>query len=298
MTQNIVVFENVSKSFGDIQALRDISFALRKGGVMALLGPNGAGKSTALSLLMGMWQPDTGRVHLFGLPPGSVDVLRKLGLTPQETDFPPELTPRELLRFATAHYRAPEDVETLIVRFGLTAFAERRTAGFSGGQKRRLALAMAFAGRPQLVLLDEPTTGLDPEARKVFHAIIREYVAEHGGTVLLTSHDWEEISRLADHIVMIDAGRVVVDGGVGEIRKAVGLARMSLVLARDEAALPSGFHKCDGHWEYVGTDTDAMLHRLLVDRVPFHDLRITPLGLEEALDLYRQDDTSNPTEAR
>ena len=297
MTQDIVVFENVSKSFGAIQALHDISFAMRKGRVMVLLGPNGAGKSTALSLLMGMRRPDAGRVRLFDLPPGSGSVLRKLGLTPQETDFPPELTPRELLRFATAHYRTPEDVEKLVERFGLTAFADRRTAGFSGGQKRRLALAMAFAGRPQLVLLDEPTTGLDPEARKGFHTIIRDHVAEQGGTVLLTSHDWEEISRLADHIVMMDAGRVVVDGSVDEIRKAVGLARMSLACTREEAILPPVFRKRDGYWEYVGADTDAMLHRLLVDRVPFRDLRITPLGLEEALDIYRRTDRTDPTEA-
>ena len=284
MGDDIVRFSNIAKRFGDVEALKELTFSVAAGQAVALLGPNGAGKTTALTILLGLRPPSAGEVTVFGLQPGQPAALRRTGVTPQATDFPPQMTPRELLRFATAHYPVPAAVDELIERFGLAKLADRRAKGFSGGEKRRVALAMAFAGHPDLVVLDEPTTGLDARAQAAFHAVARQYV-EAGGALLMTSHYWHEIESVAERIVLIDEGRVAIDGRIDAIRERVNMKRLSFAAAAVPEALRARLTRAGGRWRYAGPDTDAVLREIIAAGVEATDILVEPLGLEEVLDL-------------
>ena len=164
---------------------------------------------------------------------------QRLGVTPQETGLPPTLRVGEVVDFVSAHYSNPVPRAELLDRFGLTDLARRQTGGLSGGQKRRLAVALAFVGRPQLVILDEPTTGLDVEARHSLWDAIRAF-HDDGGTVLLSSHYLEEIEALAQRVVVLGEGRVLADDTVAAVRDMVGVRRVSLVAARAAGAARRG----------------------------------------------------------
>ena len=212
----------VSKRFGSIPALQGLELEVPEGEIVALLGPNGAGKTTALSILLGLRQPDAGRAELFGREPRHPAARAAIGATPQDAAFPHTLRVGEVADLVRAHFSRPEPRGRLLERFGLTGVARRQTGGLSGGQRRRLALALAFAGRPRAVFLDEPTTGLDVEARRAVWAEIARY-GDEGGTVLLTTHHLEEAERLASRIVLIAAGRVVAQGTAGELTRLAGV---------------------------------------------------------------------------
>jgi ABC-2 type transport system ATP-binding protein len=183
------------------------------------------GKTTAISILLGLRRPDTGRVELFGREPWHPAARAAIGATPQDAAFPQTLRVGEVVDLVRAHYGRPEPRDQLLERFGLREVARRQTGGLSGGQRRRLALALAFAGRPRAVFLDEPTTGLDVEARRSVWAEIERY-GEGGGTVLLTTHHLEEAERLASRIVLVAAGRVVAQGTSAELTRLAGAAAL------------------------------------------------------------------------
>jgi ABC-2 type transport system ATP-binding protein len=201
----------VTKRFGEATALDGVSLEVRGGEVLALLGPNGAGKTTAVSLLLGLRRPDAGRVELFGRDPRRPVARTAVGVTPQETGFPPTLRVRELVDLVSAHFRESAPSAELLDRFGLGGLAGRQTGGLSGGERQRLSVALAFAGRPRLLLLDEPTAGLDVEMRRAVWLEVRAY-ADGGGTVLMTTHHVEEAETLASRVVLLAGGRVVADG--------------------------------------------------------------------------------------
>ena len=209
----------VEKRLGRSQALAGVDLALREGEVLALLGPNGAGKTTAVRLLLGLRRPDGGTARVFGRDPTVPDARRPLGSTPQDVSFPPTLRVLELVDLVRAHYEHPLPAAELLERFGLDELAGRQAGGLSGGERRRLALALGFAGRPRAVLLDEPTTGLDVESRREAWAHIRAFSAA-GGAVLLTTHSLEEAEALASRIAVIHLGRIVAEGTPTEIRGA------------------------------------------------------------------------------
>ncbi|WP_432977772.1 ABC transporter ATP-binding protein [Dactylosporangium sp. CA-233914] len=272
----------VSRRYGDTLALDTVSLDIEQGGVVGLLGPNGAGKSTLINLLVGLRRPTSGRVELFGGDPRDPASRRRIGVTPQETGLPPTLRVRECLEFVGRHFPdAVPDAETLD-RFGLTDVAGRQTGGLSGGQKRRLAVALAFVGRPRLVFLDEPTTGLDVQARRALWDAIRDF-ADRGGTVVLTSHYLEEIEALADRVVVIGRGRVLADDTVPAIRAMVGIHRVSLT-APELPELPGvvGVEAYDGRTSLLTPDADQLVRDLVRAGVPFHGLQVQPTTLEEA----------------
>jgi ABC-2 type transport system ATP-binding protein len=273
----------VTKSFGAARALVGVDLDLRRGEVLGLLGPNGAGKSTAISLLLGLRRPDSGHVLLFGRDPRDVAARERLGVVLQEPSLPPVLRAGELLDLVRAHYRDPVPRVELLARFELDGLARAQIGGLSGGQRRRLALAAALAGRPEALLLDEPTAAIDAGGRRVLWAELSTFVAG-GGAVLLTTQQLEEAERYATRIVVIARGRVVGAGSVDDVRARVGRTRITLRAER-LPSLPAGASvssTLDRHVIYVD-DAEAFVAELVRSGVPYRQLEVTRPSLEDAV---------------
>ena len=272
----IVELDHIRKSYGAHVAVDDVSLDVRRGEVLALLGANGAGKTTTLEILLGLRHADAGRVRMHA---------KSVGVTPQETGMPPTLRVREIVEFVRAHYARPEPAELILEAFGLRQLARRQTGGLSGGELRRLALALAFAGRPEFVVLDEPTTGLDIESRRSVWAYVAAYARE-GGTVLLTTHHMEEAEALAGRILVMSAGRIVRDGTPAQIRRTVAARR---VVYAGPPFDPAAFG-IDAIVEHANSkvtittaDTDALLRAMVRNDIAFADLSVSDASLEDAV---------------
>lgn len=277
-----VVLQGVTRRYGDTVALDGVDLTIEPGSLTGLLGPNGAGKSTLVNLVSGLRRADSGTVRLFGGDPR--DAARRIGLgsTPQQTGLPETLRVGEVLRFVSGHFPDPVPAGELLGRFGLDGLERRQTGGLSGGQKRRLAVALAFCGRPRLVLLDEPTTGLDVEGRRVLWDVVREFHAG-GGTVLLTTHYLDEVESLAERVVVIAEGKVRADGDVETIRGAVRRSRVTL-RAHVLPELPGVEHvERDGdRWTLYTADADELVRALVRSGAAFADLGVARASLEDA----------------
>ena len=205
-----IVVDHFSKSYGSTRVVDDIQFTVHRGEVFALLGPNGAGKTTTVETLEGYRTPDQGTIRVLGRDPIHEGAALKphIGVMLQQDGLYPALTAREVLRLFAGYYEHTQDVDALLERVGLTTVAKTRCRRLSGGQKRRLALAVALVGNPSLVFMDEPTAGMDPQARLATWEIIRD-LKRNGATVLLTTHLMDEAERLADRVAIIDHGRLI-----------------------------------------------------------------------------------------
>src|SRR5438270_6453278 len=205
-----IVVDNFSKSYGSHPVVDQLHFTVHRGEVFALLGPNGAGKTTTVETLEGYRRPDQGSVRVLGRDPiREAQSLKPLiGVMLQQDGLYPALTAREILRLYAGYFREPQNIYALLECVGLSAAARTRCRRFSGGQKRRLALAVALVGNPSLVFLDEPTAGMDPQARLATWEIIRD-LKRNGATVLLTTHLMDEAERLAERVAIIDHGRLI-----------------------------------------------------------------------------------------
>jgi ABC-2 type transport system ATP-binding protein len=203
------------KSYGSVQAVRGVSFDVQPGEIVALLGPNGAGKTTTLEILEGFRRRDAGTAEVLGCDPGDRSRARELrertGLVLQDIAVEPYLTVRETISRDAGYYPAPRGVPEVIGLVGLAGLERRKVRTLSGGQKRRLDLALGLIGRPELLFLDEPTTGFDPAARRDAWELVRQLRAE-GTTILLTTHAMDEAQALADRVVLLTGGLVVADG--------------------------------------------------------------------------------------
>jgi ABC-2 type transport system ATP-binding protein len=208
-----IAVRDLKKSYGTTEALRGIDFEVRRGEVVALLGPNGAGKTTAVEILEGYRTRDSGTVSVFGLDPERRDrALRaNIGIVLQECAVEPYLTVTEVLTQRACLYSRPRDVAEIVELVGLEQKARSRVKNLSGGQQRRLDLGLALVGNPELIFLDEPTTGFDPSARRDAWEVVRGLCAE-GRTVVLTTHYMDEAQALADSVIVISAGRIVASG--------------------------------------------------------------------------------------
>ncbi len=242
-----IVVDALSKIYGATRAVDGLGFAVAAGEVFALLGPNGAGKTTTLEILEGYRTQDAGSVRILGLDPRA-DKRRlalQVGVMLQQDGLQPAMTAREILRLYAGFFPRPASVDELLDRVGLRDAAKTRARRLSGGQKRRLALAVALIGRPRLVFLDEPTTGMDPQARLATWDIVRG-LRDEGTTVVLTTHFMDEAERLADRVAIIDHGRLIAldtpralirdeEGGTVRLVAAPGLRDMlsALPAARD-----------------------------------------------------------------
>ncbi|NMO54352.1 ABC transporter ATP-binding protein [Actinoplanes sp. TBRC 11911] len=273
----------VTRRYGDTLALDRVSLDVTAGELVGLLGPNGAGKSTLVNLLIGIRRPTSGVVELCGGDPRLPASRRLLGVTPQETGLPASLRVGEVVDFVRAHYADPMTRDELLDRFGLTDLVRRQTGGLSGGQKRRVAVALAFLGKPRIVFLDEPTTGLDVEARRSLWEGIRSFHTD-GGTVVLTSHYLEEVEALAQRVVVIGGGRVLADDTVPAIRGLVAIRRVSLT---SDASLPQldgviNVERDGDRLHLITPDSDQLVRDLVRHDVAFTDLEVRPTSLEEA----------------
>ena len=239
MRAEVITVAGLRKSYGAIHAVRDISFTVQRGEILALLGPNGAGKTTTLEILEGFRVRDGGVVDVLGCDPGDRTGGRELrertGLVLQDVAVEPYLTVGETIARDAGYYRRPREVAAVISQVGLAGQERRKVRSLSGGQKRRLDLALGLIGDPELLFLDEPTTGFDPAARRDAWQLVRQLRAA-GTTILLTTHDMEEAQALADRVVVLSGGIVAAQGSPA----AIGGREQAK--ARITFALPGG---CD-----------------------------------------------------
>lgn len=229
-----VVIENLQKSYGDVQAVKDISFTVRSGEIFGLLGPNGAGKTTTIRCLCTLAKPDGGKIEVSGISAIANPKVarRRLGYVAQEVAIDKVLTGRELLELQAALYHLPKAVakariEQLVQLLGLTDYADKKTGTYSGGIRKRLDLAAGLLHQPEVMVLDEPTVGLDIESRRIVWDFLRKLKAA-GTTVLITSHYLEEIDALADRLAIIDRGLVIAEGTPSQLKDKIGGDRVTL----------------------------------------------------------------------
>ena len=214
---------DLHKSYGDFQAVKGIDLRVAEGEILAFLGPNGAGKTTTIEILEGYRERDRGTVSVLGQDPEKAPLAwrERIGIVLQESEPVPELTALETVKMHGAYYSNPRNPAEVLDIVGLTDSADNRTRALSGGQKRRLDLALALVGNPELVFLDEPTTGFDPSARRESWGMI-EALRQLGSTVLLTTHYMDEAEQLADRIVVIAGGLIVAEGTADQLARQVG----------------------------------------------------------------------------
>ncbi|MEV4564753.1 ABC transporter ATP-binding protein [Nonomuraea sp. NPDC049419] len=262
---NAIDVRGLRKSHQGFEAVKDISFEVAEGEIFALLGRNGAGKTTTIEVLAGFQRPDAGTVRVLGLDPVTdrAAVRGRVGVMLQEAGFFPDLTVAQTVDTWRDFTAAPRPSDEALELAGLTARSGTRVRQLSGGEKRRLDLALALLGRPDLLFLDEPTTGMDPEARAATWAVIRG-LARQGTTILLTTHYLEEAQRLASALAIMDAGRIVAAGGMAETLAAAG-GRVTFLLPAhvtpDDLPLPVTVE--DGRAVCCADDPDLAAQTLL-----------------------------------
>ena len=285
------------KRYGATQALDGVDLSLQRGEVLALLGTNGAGKSTAIALLLGLQAAEEGSAELFGRPPGDMAVRRRMGVMLQSAGIPESSRVCELLDLTRSYYPSPRSVADCIALAGLEGLMGRRYGRLSGGQQRRVQFALAICGNPEVLFLDEPTTGLDIDARQRMWATIRQLVADGVG-ILLTTHYLEEAEALAQRVVVLNSGKLVAAGRMHDIRALVSQRRIRCLSALDAACIASwpGVRSAvrggDGNPARIEVLTDVaepVVRRLLAEDAALCELEVQRAGLADAfLELTRQ----------
>ncbi|MFJ4277726.1 ABC transporter ATP-binding protein [Streptomyces massasporeus] len=287
-TASVVAFDQVSKAYDAVRAVDGLTLDLSPGQTVALLGPNGAGKSTTLDLLLGLKKPDSGTVRLFGTSPRDAIVAGRVGAMLQSGGLMDEVTVAELVRLACdLHPKAYRPSEVLS-RAGIAQIADRKVNKLSGGQAQRVRFALATAGDSDLIVLDEPTTGMDVTTRQAFWATMREQ-ADQGRTVLFATHYLEEADAVADRVLVLHRGRLLADGTAAEIKAKAGARRVSFDLegALDEPALRAlpfltGIDISGRTVRIQSSDADATVHAVYGLGVYPRNLEVAGLGLEQA----------------
>ncbi|WP_309604284.1 ABC transporter ATP-binding protein [Phenylobacterium sp.] len=274
------------KRYGVVTALDGLDLDVRKGELLAVLGPNGAGKSTAIALLLGLQQPDSGEALLFGTSPHDLTARRGVGVMMQEVALADALRVHDHIAMTQAYYPDPLSLDEAIALAGVEKIASRPYAKLSGGQKRQAQFALAICGRPRLLFLDEPTTGLDLTARETMWATLRRLV-EGGTSIVLTTHYIEEAEALADRVVVMAKGRRVAEGTVQEMRALVVRKRVDCVTPLSLAAIEAwpGVTAAarDGpRVTITTTDAEGAVRRLLDADPALSDLEVRRAGLSEA----------------
>lgn len=268
-------FKTVTKAYGASRnpLLGPVSFGLHRNQITVFLGPNGAGKSTTFKLLLGLREPTSGSVSLFGRSPRDPLARAKVGYTSQDLSYPAHLSAKEILSLVGAHFENPVSREEMCERFQLEKIWSHQLGGLSGGEKRRVGLACALMGQPELLVLDEPTTGLDVDAKRLLWQEISRFKLS-GGTVLLSTHDLTEAGTMADRVLLIDGGLIKLDGTMTEILEPIDFKK-------------AVYRQNGVRHEHTWRDSDTEIRNLVQSGIGFEDLEVRKLGLEEALEVYR-----------
>ncbi len=297
-----VRISGVTKDFGSVHAVRGIDLTLDQGEIVAFLGPNGAGKTTTIDMVLGLSHPTSGSVEVLGLPPRHAIARGLVSAVMQTGGLLKDLTVRETVQYTASLFAGATPVDEVLRTAGIESIADRKVGKCSGGEQQRLRFAMALLSDPALLLLDEPTTGMDVEGRRAFWSAIRAD-AEKGRTVLFATHYLEEADQYADRIVLISHGRIVADGTGSQIKALAAGRTIRATLPDADADVLSalaGVENVDvrGDAVYIhAKDTDEVA-RYLLTQTAAHDLEITARGLEDAfLSLTGDDHDITPTDS-
>jgi ABC-2 type transport system ATP-binding protein len=291
--RTVATLDRVSKNYESIRALRDVNFHVRAGEVVALLGPNGAGKTTAVKLLLGLMPPTSGRVNVFGGDPTNPENRMRTGAMLQVGRVPETLRVREHIDLFSTYYQRSLPLEEVLAAAGLEKLRDRQYSDLSGGQKQRVLFALSICGDPDLLFLDEPTAGLDVEARRMMWDEIRRLV-DRGKTVLLTTHYLQEADALADRIAVLHRGEIIAEGTPAEIKAQTGGKRIRCITSLSLGTLRQmrGVREVREDREAVEIHTgeaEPILRELLARDPSLSGLEISSAGLEEAFLALTQD---------
>jgi Cu-processing system ATP-binding protein len=288
-----VEIRSLTKHYGAIEAVRDVSFDLHAGEIIALVGHNGAGKTTLLKLMLGLVRPSTGTIRVLGEDPaaGEFAARRRLGYLPENVSFNAALTGREVLSFYARLKEQPvAQALSLLDQVGLGVASQRRVGTYSKGMRQRLGLAQALIGEPQVLLLDEPTTGLDPALRLEFYEIV-EALRSRGATVVLSSHALAELGERAGRVIIMNRGTMVANGSLDDLRHLARLpSKIRLTVAEGASGIPNwlgalpSWRQVNGHIveiDAVAEDKIALLRQVTGAGAPIVDVDVVPPTLDE-----------------
>jgi ABC-2 type transport system ATP-binding protein len=286
ISTEVATLEHIHKCYGNIHALQDVNLHIRAGEVLALLGPNGAGKTTAVHLLLGLIRPTKGEVKLFGDDPQSLVSRSRLGTMLQISGVPETLKVKEHLELYRSYYPNPLSMKELLETTGLIGLEDRLYAKLSGGQKQRLHLALAMCGNPDLLFLDEPTTGLDVASRRGLWEQIRTLKGQ-GRTIVLTTHYLEEADALADRVVVLHHGRIIANGTPSDIKSKTSGRKIRVVTRLEPAWIErlqgvTSVKRDGGVLEILSSNAEGVVRELLAHDPTLTDLEVSSAGLEDA----------------
>lgn len=295
--REVASLEHVSKNYGPVRALSGVDFRVQAGEVVALLGPNGAGKTTAVKLLLGLLQPNSGKVRVFGADPTNPENRMRTGAMLQVGKVPETLRVREHIDLFSSYYPKPMSTADVLAAAGLEKLSERKFGDLSGGQRQRVLFALALCGDPDLLFLDEPTVGLDVEARRTLWEEIRKLV-QRGKTVLLTTHYLQEADALADRIAVINKGEIIAEGTPAQIKAQTAGKKIRCVTRIPLAVISefAGVNEVKEDREAIeihATEAEPVLREMLAMDASLSGLEVSSAGLEDAFLALTRDGTAN-----
>lgn len=285
-----VQLQNVTKSFKGHKAVNNVSFSIEQGSITAILGPNGAGKTTTISMILGLLECTTGTVQVLGKDPSSKEVKNRIGAMLQDIELLDGLSVGEIIDLFRSYYPAPLSKATLLQVAGLEQEAKKMVDKLSGGQKRRLGFAVALAGDPEILFLDEPTVGMDITSRNAFWETIKRF-AKRGKTVIFTTHYLQEADLMAERIILFNQGQVVADGTPEEMKNK--LTKQTLSFTAEEHHLKDQLRQLPGVQEVyqengrlflVAEDTDEVISALYAQGIKVKGLKIDHGSLDQAFE--------------
>lgn len=288
MTPQALYFNQVTKNYGTKCALKGVSLQIEPGEKVALLGCNGAGKSTLINLATGLRKQSSGEIKVLGQPATRGSTQEKLAYLPQVLKFPSYLKVKEIINVVERHFNSKLDPQ-LLLRLELTPLLNRYCSGLSGGEERKLGLALALVGQRPLLILDEPTANVDLVAKFEIHKILKENILSQKQAFLFSSHEMDEVEKLADRVIVLNQGQIVADGDVSHIKKSFGSMTVHFSSLSKEIFLESSTkielkgHNADHAYNYIvyGLNSDAIVKELVEKKIEFQNLSIEQTSLDE-----------------